>query len=242
MCGRFTSTTGVADLAAFFDASDDGLPELGPNHNVTPTSDVVTVVEDPDGQRRLDIMHWGLVPPWADDVSVGSRMINARSETVAEKPSFRSAFRRRRCLIPVDGFYEWTPVEGRRRKQPMYIHARDGRPLAFAGLWESWRPKDHEGEGAVRSCTILTGDANALIAPLHHRMPMILDREAWDPWLSPDTEVDSLHELLRPAPEDLLEFWPVSIAVNDVGRRDSELIAPGSIPDEGQLPGQASMF
>lgn len=243
MCGRFTSITPVADLASWFDADDDGLPELGPDHNVTPTSDVFTVVEDVDGRRRLDIMRWGLVPPWADDPSIGGRLINARSETVAEKPSFRSAFSRRRCLIPVDGFYEWVPSPGHRRKQPTYICARDRRPLAFAGLWESWRPKGSDPNApSLRTCTIITGPPNSTIAPLHDRMPIILARDAWATWLAPTSDPVELHALLRPAPDDLLEHWSVSVAVNDVRRHDPSLIDPGSLPDPGELPGQTAMF
>jgi putative SOS response-associated peptidase YedK len=243
MCGRFTSTTPVADLASWFEADDDGLPELGPNFNVTPTSDIFTVVTDPDGQRRLDIMRWGLVPSWADDPSIASRLINARSETIAEKPSFRSAFARRRCLIPVDGFYEWVPSPVHRRKQPTYICARDRRPLAFAGLWEMWRPKGTDRDApALRTCTIITGPPNATIAPLHDRMPMILANDAWSAWLDTATPATALHRLLAPAPDDLLDHWAVSVAVNDVRRHDAALIEPGSLPDDGELPGQTSMF
>lgn len=242
MCGRFTSTTSASDLAAYFDASTDDLVELGPDHNVTPTRDVY-IVRESEGRRELAIAHWGLVPQWAESPAVGSRLINARSETASVKPSFRSAFRRRRCIVPVDGFYEWIPVPGRRRKQPHYLHARDGRPLAFAGLWETWRPKDRPDDVALRSCTILTGAPNAVVAPLHDRMPVILDREEWDLWLDPSVDdVELLQSLLDPAPDDLLETWPVSFSVNDVHRRDASLIERFEPTPDGEVEGQGRLL
>lgn len=243
MCGRFTSTTPTSELADFFDAETD-LDDEDANFNVTPTSDVRVVHEDENGQRRLDLMFWGLVPSWAESPAMGSRLINARSETVAVKPSFRSAFRRKRCILPVDGFYEWVQVPERKKKQPVYISSRNQKPLAFAGLWETWRPKDaQEAANELRSCSIITGPPNDLIAPLHDRMPMILPREDWTTWLDPtNTDVDALQRLLRPAPEDWLQWWPVSLAVNTVRNRDSSLIVPAEIVPDGQAEGQGRLL
>lgn len=242
MCGRFTSTTSAADLAAYFDADAEGLPELGPNHNVTPTSDVYIVREESE-RRLLDIAHWGLVPQWAESPAIGSRLINARSETAASKPSFRAAFRRRRCIVPVDGFYEWIPVPGQRKKQPFHLRRRDSQPLAFAGLWESWRSTDRPDEPALRSCTILTGPPNATVAPLHDRMPMILSPEHWAIWLDPDLDDPALlQSLLVPAPDDLLEAWPVSLAVNDVHRHDAALVERIEVDVDDEAGGQGRLL
>lgn len=244
MCGRFTSTTTASDLAAYFETEGDHV-ELGVDYNVTPTSEIHVVREDAGGQRRLDIMYWGLVPQWADSPSIGSRMINARAETVATKPSFRSAFRKRRCIVPVDGFYEWVPVPGqKKKKQPMFITARSRELLAFAGLWETWQPKDApEDESPLRSCTIITGEPNSLIAPLHDRMPVILDRECWDAWLDPtNADRESLQSMLVPAPEDLLEYWPVSTDVNNVRNRDAHLLDRMELAGERAEPDQGTLL
>ena len=167
MCGRYTLKTPVEKLAEEF-GFDDSSVELPPNYNVAPTQGVAAVLEE-DGRRRLEVLRWGLIPPWADDPQIGSRMINARAETAPEKPSFRRAFRERRCLIPADGFYEWKRMNG--GKQPYYIHMKEGRPFAFAGLWESWK---EAGGPEIRSCTILTTKPNALAGEIHDRMPVIL--------------------------------------------------------------------
>jgi len=243
MCGRFTSTTPTSELAEFFEAETD-LFDSEENFNVTPTSDIRVIHEDENGQRRLDLMFWGLVPNWAESPAMGSRLINARSETVAVKPSFRSAFRRRRCIIPVDGFYEWVQVPERKKKQPVYISARDGKPLAFAGIWETWRSKDEStASGELRSCSIITGPPNDLIAPLHDRMPMILPRNDWSTWLDPTMDqLDVLQSLLKPAPETWLQWWPVSLAVNTVRNRDASLIERAEIVPDGQAEGQGRLL
>jgi putative SOS response-associated peptidase YedK len=243
MCGRFTSTTPASVLADFFDAETD-LADLEPNYNVTPTSDVNVIVENDDGQRRLDLFFWGLVPSWAESPAVGSRLINARSETASSKPSFRSAFRRKRCIIPVDGFYEWVQVPERKKKQPVYISARGSEPLAFAGLWERWTQRGERPESNIlRSCSILTGPPNSMIAPLHDRMPMILPRSQWGTWLDRKNEdVALLQSLLTPAPETLLQWWPVSIAVNNVRNHDASLIEPAEITPDGQAEGQGRLL
>lgn len=230
MCGRFTSTTSAADLADWFDVAEVLADELPPDHNVTP-SRIVYIVREEGDERLLDSARWGLVPSWADDPGIGSRLINARSETAAQKPSFRSAFRRRRCLMPVDGFYEWSVVPGQRRKQPWYFTARDHGPLAFAGLWESWRSPTEPDASPLHTCTILTGQPNGVVSPIHDRMPMILGQHDWDAWLDPTNEdVEVLTAMLGPAPEDLLTVWPVSLAVNDVHRHDDGLVIPVDPP------------
>jgi putative SOS response-associated peptidase YedK len=175
---------------------------------VAPTQEVATVVEGGEG-RRLEMSRWGLIPAWADDPGIGARMINARSETVAEKPSFKKAFKQRRCLIPADGFYEWRKENG--GKQPYYIRTQSGRPFAFAGLWESW---SRNGEG-IQSCTILTTGANDFLQEIHHRMPVILPPEVYDLWLDPGIrEPDQLLPLLAQYPGEDMEAYPVSRRVN----------------------------
>ena len=175
------------------------------------------------GERRLEMLRWGLIPPWADESQIGSRMINARAETAPEKPSFRRAFRVRRCLIPADGFYEWKRTNG--SKQPYYIHMKDERPFAFAGLWESWN--DNSGP-AIRSCTILTTGPNALVAGVHDRMPVILPAGSYDAWLDPEAERDELAALLAPYPEDEMEAYPVSRFVNSPSNNDPRCIEPAA--------------
>ena len=242
MCGRFTSTTPASALADFFDAETE-LADADPDFNVAPTSDVNVVFEDGDGQRRLDLMFWGLVPSWAESPAIGSRLINARSETAASKPSFRSAFRRSRCIIPVDGFYEWVQVPERKRKQPVFISAHDSKPLAFAGLWETWRSRGGEDGESLRSCSILTGPPNQLIAPLHDRMPMILPRENWSTWFDPrNSDIERLQGMLVPAPESLLQWWPVSLRVNTVRAHDASLVEPVEITPDGEADGQARLL
>ena len=210
MCGRYTLSTPVEKLAEEFDVSGQ-LPDLPPSYNVAPSQEVAAIVEGGDGERRLELLRWGLIPAWADDPGIGSRMINARSETVAEKPSFRRAFKERRCLIPADGFYEWQKTNG--GKQPYHLKMRDGRPFAFAGLWERWSG-DEEGE--IRSCTILTTDANDLVGEVHPRMPVILPPETYDLWLDPDVrDREQLLSLLVPYPTGEMEAYPVSQRVNN---------------------------
>lgn len=218
MCGRYTLTVPIDQLAAEFDL-DEVRAELSPNFNVAPTQSVAAILAE-NGGRRLETLRWGLVPSWAKDPEIGARMINARSETAPEKPSFRSAFKRRRCLIPADGFYEWKREEG--GKQPFYIHMKDGRPFAFAGLWEDWN------DGEIRSCTILTTSANGLVGEVHERMPVILPAEDRDAWLDPEAETQELVSLLRPYPGDDLETFPVSRFVNSPRNNDERCIEPAA--------------
>jgi putative SOS response-associated peptidase YedK len=221
MCGRYTLASPTERLAEEFGV-DAASIELAPNYNVAPTQTVAAVLGE-GGQRRLEVLRWGLIPPWADDPGIGSRMINARSETAPGKPSFRRAFRERRCLIPADGFYEWQRTNG--AKQPYYIHMEDGRPFAFAGLWESW---SKGGEGEVRTCTILTTGANALVGEVHDRMPVILAHDAYDVWLDPASERDELTGLLAPYPVDEMEAYPVSRFVNSPSNNDPRCIEPAA--------------
>src|ERR687898_1757828 len=175
MCGRYTLKTPVEKLAEEF-GFEASSAELPPNYNVAPTQQVAAVLEE-GGERRLEMLRWGLIPSWADDPGIGSRMINARAETAPEKPSFRRAFRGQRCLIPADGFYEWKRENG--GKQPYYFRMQDGRPFAFAGLWESW---DKGGDGPLRTCAILTTRANSVLSGIHERMPVILPSGAYNAW------------------------------------------------------------
>ena len=207
MCGRYTLSTPVVALAEAFGFDGSGV-ELSPSYNVAPGGEIATVLPD-GGERRLEMLRWGLVPPWADDPEIGSRMINARSETAPEKPSFRRAFRERRCLIPADGFYEWRREKD--GKQPFFVRMKDGSPFAFAGLWESW---EGDGMGPIRSCTILTTAPNRVVGEVHNRMPVIVPPDAYDAWLDPEAERQELVSLLASYPDDAMEAYPVSRAVN----------------------------
>ncbi len=226
MCGRFVSSTPVSALAEQFLAEEVKAPEKEASFNVAPTDEVYAVAAS-KGVRKLGTFRWGLVPSWADDVSVGNRMINLRAEGVSDKPSFRRLLQRRRCVIPADGFYEWKDMGKGRKKQPFLIRSKDGRPLALAGLWEVWKDREDQDAEWLRSCTILTTDANDLVAPLHDRMPAILAPEAWDMWLDEEvTDVDVLAALLRPYPSERLEMWPVSTDVNSVQNNRPDLVEP----------------
>ena len=219
MCGRYTLSTPAGRLAEEFQL--DSTVEITPSYNVAPTQQVAAVLED-EGGRRLEMLRWGLVPSWAEDPEIGARMINARSETAPEKPSFRSAFRRRRCLIAADGFYEWKRENG--GKQPYYFRMQDGRPFAFAGLWESWE----KGDGILRTCTILTTRANSVLEDIHDRMPVILPHDAYNAWLDPDADREELGELMIPYPGDDLETYPVSRFVNSPRNNDERCIEPAA--------------
>jgi len=222
MCGRYVASSPPGELARYFGAEQRAEQLLGADYNVAPTREVFTVLHDGDA-RVLVTSRWGLIPFWAKDAKIGNRMINARSETVAEKSAFRSAFKKKRCIIPADGFYEWTKPEGKKR-QPWFIHRPDGEPYAFAGLWETWRGPDKDQE-PLRSCTILTGAANEPMSKIHDRMPIMLPPSAWATWL--DSEVDDLDTLgkfLVPAPPEVIRFHPVSTEVNNARSRGEELI------------------
>jgi putative SOS response-associated peptidase YedK len=213
MCGRFVAATPPSVLAERFMVDEVVVDDRPPSWNVAPTVDVYAVARSRQGSRRLGTLRWGLVPSWADNPAGGARHINARAETVATNGVYRDPFARRRCIVPADGFYEWqAPAEPGDSKRPYYIRAVDGRPLALAGLWDSWR--DAEGRW-LRTCAIVTTRANEVVAPLHDRMPVVLSEEAWAGWLDPDKlDVRGARALLVPAPTGLLERHPVSTAVN----------------------------
>lgn len=204
MCGRFVLTSAAEVVAELFEVAD--IPTLKPQVNICPTQTVGAVVQPVQpGRRELRWYRWGLIPSWAKDVKIGARMFNARAETVADKPSFKSAFRRRRCLIVADGFYEWKKLAG--GKQPHLIQRSDGGLMAFAGLWERWNgPSDD----AIESCTIITTQPNELLAPIHDRMPVILPNDVHDTWLNPsNSDPSTLQLLLKPYPPDAMRAEPI---------------------------------
>jgi putative SOS response-associated peptidase YedK len=221
MCGRFTLSSPPESLAQLFELEE--VPSLAPRYNIAPTQPVAVVRLSLEHEaRRLDLLRWGLIPPWSKDPSIGSRMINARAETAAEKPAFRGAFRHRRCLIPADGFYEWAK-EGS-RKQPFFIQVTGDRPFALAGLWETWQPAGGE---PVESCTILTTDANALLRSIHERMPVIIGPADYALWLDPTVvEPGRLQPLLTAYQAEAMSCFPVSPIVNSPANDSPECIAP----------------
>lgn len=220
MCGRFALIVSGEAVAEQFELAET--PFLAPRYNIAPTQPVAAVRLTPhSAQRELTHFHWGLIPSWAKDASMSARMINARSETVSDKPAFRVAFKRRRCLIPASGFYEWQKQGS--GKQPIFIQAQDGGLLALAGLWETWPMPDG---GEIDSCTILTTEPNELMAPIHNRMPVIIEPADYDLWLDPgDRPEDGLH-LLRPYPAHKMTFYPVSTHVNTPRNDDPQCIDP----------------
>jgi putative SOS response-associated peptidase YedK len=225
MCGRFTLRARLADLLAEFVLTKPNVPPRSPRYNIAPTQPVFVVRAKPDAvapTREAAMLRWGLIPSWASDPSIGNRMINARAETVAEKPAFRAALRRRRCLLVADGFYEWK-AEGR-AKHPYFIHFADDRPFAFAGLWEHWEGPDH---ASVESCTLITAEANALMRPIHDRMPVILPRHSYAKWLDPaEQESAALLPLLTPYPDNDLEAYPVNRFVNSPSHDAADCLTP----------------
>lgn len=218
MCGRFVRHRHPRDIA-----SDMGIPvvecDLAPDWNITPRRPVAVVMED--GQKKLVTMRWGLIPSWAKDESLGDRMINARSETIAEKPSFREAFRKRRCLIVADGFYEWRAEGG--RKAPFFIGRADRASFGMAGIYETWKAPDGT---VVRSCSIVTTEANDLMRPIHHRMPVIVAREDHDRWLDPATPLEQVAGLMKPWSGDALVAYEVDPRVNSPANNDPSCVEP----------------
>ena len=217
MCGRFTLSQSESAIAEAFELSE--VPTLEPQYNIAPTQLVPTVVRskvsaqspEQSNRRQFQSLRWGLIASWAKDPAIGARLINARSETVTEKPSFRAAFRQRRCLVLADGFYEWQRQE--RKKQPFYFRLQDGQTFAFAGLWERWKAPNGE---AIESCTILTTEANELLRPIHDRMPVILDPKDYELWLDPEVQKpEPLQQLLRPYRSEAMTTYPVSTQVNN---------------------------
>jgi putative SOS response-associated peptidase YedK len=231
VCGRYVQASSPDLLAEMFKVEKVQLPEpegeREADYNVAPRKQVPAVIQR--DQRVLESLRWGLIPSWAKDPKIGDRLINARAETLREKPAFKHAFRKKRCILPADGFYEWQPVPGRKQKQPMFVHARDGEPFAFAGLWEVWRDPSDPDAPWISSCIIVTTQANATMKPVHDRMPVILPESSWDQWLDPANEdVEQLGKLLVPAADALIELWPVATTVNNVRNNGPELAAPAT--------------
>lgn len=253
MCGRYASSRRPEDLAEEFEIDRATLTEtvvepLPPDYNVAPTKPVYAVVERPPGpaedhpsRRQLRVMRWGLIPFWAKDPAIGNRMINARMETVAEKPAYRQAFARRRCLLPADGFYEWYPTaeqtpSGKPRKQPFFIRPADGSVMAMAGLYEIWRDPTRSEDDPDRfrwTCTVLTTTAEDAVGRIHDRMPLLVEPGRRAAWLAPTlTDPGDLSELLVPATPGRLAAFPVSTQVNNVRNNGPELVEPLPVEEE----------
>jgi putative SOS response-associated peptidase YedK len=253
MCGRYASSRRPEDLVEEFDISDVRIPApLEADYNVAPTKEVYAVVERPPRQaesedaeqppeRQLRVLTWGLVPSWAKDPSIGNRMINARMETVAEKPAYKRAFAKRRCLLPADGYFEWYPTDektkaGKPRKQPFFIHPDDGGVLAMAGLYEIWRDPTKAEDDPDRfrwTCTVITTNAEDAVGHIHDRMPLMVERDRWSAWLDPRSPQDHLLELLVPAAPGRLEAYPVSTLVSNVRNNGPELLEPLPLEETG---------
>ena len=245
MCGRYASSRRPEDLAEEFEIDDASVREtvvepLAPDYNVAPTKEVYAVLTRPptgdrsaEADRQLRVLRWGLVPFWAKDPGIGSKMINARMETVHEKPAFRRAFAARRCLLPADGYYEWYTTEqktkaGKPLKQPFFIHPADGSVMAMAGLYEIWRDPTRDEDDPARflwSCTVLTTRAEDAVGHIHDRMPLLVEPDRYDAWLDPRaSDPDDLKKLLVPAAPGRLEAYPVSTDVNNVRNNGPELL------------------
>jgi putative SOS response-associated peptidase YedK len=233
VCGRYTlATPDPAAVRARFPVGEQ--VEIRARYNVAPADDVLAVTTDREGRARGELLRWGLVPSWTDGPGSGPKMINARAETVAERPAFRRPFERFRCLIPADGFYEWSPPAGGGPKRAFHIARADGELFAFAGLWSIWRPQG-DGDGPpIRSCAILTTRPNSAVEPLHDRMPVILPADGESAWLDPATARAELLELMAPLPSELTSVRPVGPAVNDARYDGPECLASGSGPEAAQ--------
>ena len=221
MCGRFTLTVDPAELKDAF--TEFNFPsQFAPRFNIAPTQPILAIPND--AKNRADFFVWGLIPSWAKDPTIGQRLINARAETLGEKPSFRGGFKYKRCLILADGFYEWQSQPGVKTKVPHFIFLNDRRPFAFAGLWDEWHSPDG---GSLRSATIITTEPNELMSGLHNRMPVILDPADYAEWLDPAPRTpESLQPLLRPFPADKMSAHPVSTLVNAPANDRPELVVP----------------
>jgi len=223
MCGRYALTSPPEIIAERFNLL--WLPKLSAHYNIAP-SQMIPVVRGKEQGRELALLKWGLIPSWAKDSTISAKLINARAETLADKPAFRNAFRRRHCLVPADAFYEWKAIGG--RKQPYSIRMADKKLFGMAGLWEHW--VNPAGE-AVETCTIITVDANELVGELHDRMPLIIQPSDYEAWL--DASNSKAQELLKPFPSDLMRYYPVSTRVNKVSNDDAECLEPVEGPAAG---------
>jgi putative SOS response-associated peptidase YedK len=223
VCGRFLQLSSRDELARLLDLDPAEVPELFPRYNVAPTQPVATARLADDGRRSFAELRWGLIPSWARDAKIAHSLINARAETVAEKPAFRAAFKARRCLVPATGFYEWAATGGK-HKQPYHFRMKDGRPFALAGLWERWHGEDE----AVETCAILTTEANAVVRPVHDRMPVVVAPGDFAAWLDPRTPSVDLHGLLRPYAEAEMTSVPVGRYVNSPRNEGPQCLAPAA--------------
>lgn len=240
MCGRYASSRRDADLVEEFEVEDVVGEQLPPSWNVAPTQDVRVVLDRPpreddtEARRQLRTLRWGLVPSWAKDLSIGSRMINARAESITEKPAFRKAASRRRCLVPADGYYEWQQSAGRGPKTPYFLHAPDGSPLAFAGLFEMWRDPTKADDDPTRwvwTVAVVTTTASDVLGEIHDRTPLLVPRELRDAWLDPQlTDPEAVRGLVASIPEPHLQPDVVGRAVNDVRNDGPELVEPAAPP------------
>ena len=223
MCGRFTLITEPEELKEVFNIADVSNCQLEARYNIPPTTKVATVLKIAESQQReCQLLRWGLIPSWSKDSRMGAKLINARAETLTEKPSFRSAFKRRRCLVLADGFYEWKRLGT--KKQPYYFHLQNKQPFAFAGLWEQWQSPENE---KIISCTIVTTDANELLQPIHNRMPVILHQKDYEKWLDPQLQnTELLQELLQPYPAEEMTAHAVSTRVNNPKHTSLDCIRP----------------
>ena len=217
MCGRFTLSQPNNAIASAFNIAQ--IPPLEPRYNIAPTQLIPSILSASGGEKQLQMLRWGLIPSWAKDDKISAKLINARAETVSEKPSFKAAFKRRRCLIIADGFYEWQRQE--KKKQPYYFRLQNAQLFAFAGLWEQWKSPD---EDIINSCTILTTEANDLLRPIHDRMPVILESKDYGLWLDSEAQQPQLQQLLRPYQADLMTSYTVSTKVNNPKNNTPECI------------------
>ena len=221
MCGRFTLTVDPSQLQEAFE-NFSFTKKFMPRFNISPTQPVLAIPND--AKNKADFFLWGLIPSWSKDPTIANKLINARGETIAEKPSFRGGFKYKRCLIPVDGFYEWKANRGEKTKMPYFIHMQDRNPFAFAGLWDEWHSPDGD---SIRTCTIITTEPNQLMSSLHNRMPVILDSKDYDKWLDPTPQSpENLLHLIKPFPADKMSAYPVSTLVNKPSNDVAECVVP----------------
>ena len=239
MCGRYTLSAGHESLARAFLAefSEELKKSWKPRYNITPGTGIVAILEDRDkGGRRAEVLHWGLVPSWAKDPDIGFKLINARSETIADKPSYRDAYRYRRCIVPASGFYEWDRRKSPR--QPYYFHPANADFLALAGIWEHWM---HPCGSEILSVSLITTAANQTVGSIHHRMPVIIQPENWARWLDTDNvKATGLREVLVPAADDMLKSHPVSLRVNKASAEGVQLIM--AVNPSSDQPDQLDLF
>lgn len=222
MCGRIAQYTSASEIARRFDVLHEHIREAeeAPRYNVAPTTNILAVRQGRDGERELVRLKWGLVPHWSVEPKTSYSTANAKAETVDTKPAFRSAFRSRRCLVPVDGWYEWQLLPEQKYKQPWFYRSADGHPVGIAGLWERWE----QGNQILESCTLIVCEANELASRVHDRMPVVLGEEAWEAWLDPELPTGAAKEMLKPCPNDWLSVHPVSRAVSYARNEGPELI------------------